>query len=430
MFTKKIFPVFVFLLVSVLFFSCEKEEEEPLEELEFQVVHVADQYYTCKWNAPNISTFEKYYIVHSPFILGVDDDPKNINYKRRTLDSDQTKDNCNVSVINNNGLPLYFQLFVDIGDRYIRSEVIRFETPKSETIDVAATSAIHYPEKDAIYFVEIGLRGLNYYDYKEKQIKENTEVDFPFRISKTHIGNNGFGEEIYTTNENELIIYDANTLEEKDRFSTNGDIYSVATNDNGLIALSVKNSSNEIQILSRANLTLLNNLVSFNAYNNNRGVAFLSKENNELIEVGGSYSMYFRLDENGIVQEDSYIANPFQPSGFNEIITVSPSENYYIYSGKGEVFDSEMNGIIDLNSLFGNYYSRYLFDKEETYLYAILSNASGNFIDKFSVPNFDWVGRKEFVNGTSLDLFYRDGEIHVATFTDDFYCTYIHALNF
>ncbi len=428
--TKTFYYFLFFLFVSVLFFSCKKEEALPFAKLNFQVVNVANGLYACTWDASNISTFKNYYIVHSPFILGIDDDPKNNFYERKSTISGQTRDNVVLSVNNINGLPLYFQLFVDIGDRYIRSEVLPFETPKSKTIDIAAASALHYPEKNAIYLLNFGLNELNYYDIGDKEIKEKVEVDFPFNSFTAQVGNNGFGEEIYAIDGNDLIIFDAETLEEKDKYSTNGVIYSVTTNDNGLIAITVRKSGNSIQILSRENLTLLNNLSSFNSYNEPRGIAFLSKENNELIEVGKDYSKYFKLDADGIVVESSYAGNPFDSPGINEIITVSPSGNYYVYSKRGQIFDSEMNGIKDLLSTQGNSYSSYFFNKEETFLYAILSGVSGNFIDKFSIPNFEWVGRKEFANGSSLELFYQDNEIQLVRFTDDFRCTFIYPLNF
>ena len=429
MITKKLFPVFIFLFVSVLFFSCEKEEEAPLADLTLQVVHVANGIYDCKWNASNISTFKNYYIVHSPFILGIDDDPKSIHYKRKTTIDDQTRDNRALSVENNHGLPLHFQLFIDIGDRYIRSNVVSLETPNSETIDVDAASALHYPDKNGIYLINNGLRDLNFYDHEGKQLMVKKKVDFIFDASTAQVGNNGFGEEIYAIDANDLYILDANTLELKEQLAINGLIHSVATNNNGLIAVTVQNYLNKIQIFSRENLILLNELSSSNTYDDPRGIAFLSEENNELLEVGKTVSKLFKLDENGIAQDSSEVSNLFPPHDPDELITVSPSGDYYIFSRKGQVFDAELNGIREFTSYLGNSYSSYFFDREETFLYATL-RTSGNFIDKFSIPNFEWQGRKEFVNGTSLELFYKDDEIHVATFTLDFNCTYIHPLNF
>ncbi len=417
--------------VSVLFFSCEKEEEPPLLLLNFQVEHVVNATYQCTWNASNISTFKKYYIVHSPFLLGRDDDPKLINHTRKTVVSSQETDNRSLSVTNYNGLPIYFQLFVDIGDRYVRSEVVSFETPRSETIDAEAASTLHYPEKNAIYLVNIGRRDINHYDYEEKELKENNEVDFSFRTATAQAGNNGFGDEIYAIDGNELVVINASTLEEKDRYATNGEIYSVATNNKGLIALSVRKPSNPILVLARENLTPVDTLGSFNSYNESRGLAFLHKENNELIEVGNYFTMYYKLDENGIKEESDYESNPFLPISTRGNVTVSPLGNYYVNSPRGQVFDSAMNGISDLHLLEEEYYTSYFFNKEETYLYAIVTDNSWSYIDKFSIPNFEFVGRKEFGYETStLDLFYRDDEIQVVIFTRDFYCSHIRALNF
>lgn len=431
MFIKNLFPVFVFLLVSVLFFSCKKDEEPPLSDLNFQVVHVGNGIYDCKWNASNISTFKNYYIVHSPFILGIDDDPKSIYYKRSTMIGEQTRDNQGLFVENNYGLPLHFQLFIDIGDRYVRSNVVSLETPNSETIDIDVLSAIHYPEKNGIYLINNGFREVAYYDYEEKQLKVKNEVDFIFDAPTAQVGNNGFGEEIYAIDNNDLYILDANTLELKEELAINGLLHSVATNNDGWIAVTVQNYRNKIQIFSRENLTHLNDLSSINTYNDSRGITFLSEENNELIEIGDNVLKLFKLDENGIAQDSSETSNPFESSNTRGHMFVSPSGNYFVNSRKGHVFDSDLNEIVELYSLSGlyYYYSKYFFNKDETFLYAI-PNGSDNFIDKFSIPDFELVDRKEFVNGIPLELFYRNEEIQVAIFTNDFNCMCIQPLNF
>ena len=134
----KLIKFSLYLFVSVLFFSCEKES---LADLNFQVKKIDDVYH-CSWTATNISTFERYTIVRSPL------NPASGDIKYKTWINEQERDDIAFTIPNESGFTLYFQLIVDIGDRYLRSEIIAFETPTSDVLEIIAVNlnfALHYP---------------------------------------------------------------------------------------------------------------------------------------------------------------------------------------------------------------------------------------------------------------------------------------------
>ncbi|MFK7771027.1 MAG: hypothetical protein AB8F94_02765, partial [Saprospiraceae bacterium] len=175
------------------FFSCGKEEV-PLADLNFQVEEI-DGVYHCSWTATNISTFEKYYIVHSPLKMENEDEPSESFSYRWTSVYSQATNSISIDLGGEEDLTLYFQLFVDIGDRMIRSKMIVFEKGISEVIDIDARQLISFSEKNAIYFYNKNSGQVCYYDYLENKIK--AEAELVGGIKLLAVGNNGFGDEIY-----------------------------------------------------------------------------------------------------------------------------------------------------------------------------------------------------------------------------------------
>ena len=429
MITKKLFPVFIFLFVSVLFFSCKKEEAS-LAELNFQVEEIDGVYY-CSWTATNISTFENYYIVHAPFEMRVDDEPSGDFSKRWTRIDSQAIHSQNITIESEEDLTLYFQLFVEIEGRMIRSNVVVFEKGVSEVIDVFANSSILFQEANALYFFQNSTPNFVHYDFVEKKIYEKLTLPFEVDRHLYSVGNNGFGDELYLLDGNRLFILDANTLEVKTNYGATGSIKSVATNDEGLLIITVRQNPNKIEIIDRNSLVVLNDLTSSNTLFSSRQVVFLSKENNEFVEVGREYFKYFKVTDEGVVLEEEEIDTPF-PNGNNDEyrIVSSPFENYFVSNIRGYVFDSSLNKIVEIASFFEDTYSSYFFDKDETFLYAFLETTiEGNsFVDKISIPDFDFVERKEYV-GHTLNWFYRNDALYGAYFSDYFDCVFIKPVN-
>lgn len=429
MFAKKHFPVFIFLFVSVLFFSCKKEEA--LADLNFQVEKI-DGVYHCSWTATNISTFEKYYIVHSPILMGQEDEPSQSFSHRWTSVYSQATNSINIAIGAEEDLTLYFQLFVDIDDRMIRSNVVVFEKEISEVIDFEANSSLLFQEKNAVYFFDEDTKDFLYYDFVEKEVKKKRRQSFLINQFIFCTGNNGFGEELYLVDDKELIILDPNTLAQKAGYIANRSITSVATNDDGLIVLAIRDNDVPTQILARDNLNVLNNLNTSNATYPSRGVIFLSKEENEFVELGESYFNYFKINSVGEILEQQEINTPFpNPQNVYFSMIASPLENYFVTITQGQLFDSSLNGLADFSLAFGDLYLSCFFEKDETALYAFLYSPFGtgiSFVDKFSIPDLEFVERKEF-KGFTLNWFYRNDKIHGAFYSDYFKCIFIKPID-
>lgn len=427
MITKKLFPIFI--LVSILFFSCKKEEV-PLTDLNFQVEEI-DGVYHCSWTATNISTFENYYIVHSPFLMEQEDEPSGNFSKRWTRLDSQAINTQNITIETEEDLTLYFQLFIDIGDRMIRSKVIVFEKEFLEVIDIDASFSIVFQETNALYLYRNFSKDFLHYDFLEKQVEEKLILPFEADRHLYCTGNNGFGDELYFIEDDRLFILDANTLLTKTSFGANRLIKSVATNDDGLIVITTRETPNKIQVIARDSMVVLNNLSSSNNAHSSRRIAFLSKENNEFVEVGQDYFKSFKVSDDGAVLEETEIETPF-PGSLNDPYRVIPSpfENYFVTNIRGQVFDSSLEKVADFSTLFGDTYLSYFFDKDEAYLYAYLeTTVEGNsYVDKFSIPDFGFVERKEYV-GHTLNWFYRNDELYAAYYSSYFRCVFIKPVN-
>jgi len=418
----------IFLFVSVLFFSCKKEEA-PLASLNFQVEEI-DGVYHCSWTATNISIFQNYYIVHSPFLMGEDDEPSGGFSKRWTQLDSQAINNQSITIENEDNLTLRFQLFVDIGERMIRSETIVFEKENSEVIDIIPDFSILLQESNTLYFYRDFSNYLVRYNFLEKKIE--AERKLPFEANKDLIiGNNGFGEELYIVEDEMLFILDANRLETKTSFEASGTIHSLATNDDGLIVITLRDVSNKIQVITRDGMNILNSLTSSNNVYFPRKVVFISKENNEFIEVDNAYFKYFKVDDNGIVLEEEEIESPFSNNNnaASQIIS-SPFDNYFAMNDNGQVFNSSLENLAELSTFFGDTYSSFWFDKDETALYAFLNpvQAEQKYVDKFSIPDFDFVERKGDDN-LVLNWFYKNDELYSAYYSDYFKCIFIKPVN-
>ncbi|MFK7774402.1 MAG: hypothetical protein AB8F94_19825, partial [Saprospiraceae bacterium] len=272
-----------------------------------------------------------------------------------------------------------------------------------------------------------------YYDYLENKIK--AEAELVGGIKLLAVGNNGFGDEIYgVLGQYELIILDANTLDIKEKFLASGQIYSIVTNDDGMIILSIyDDGDNLIQVLSRNDLSILNNnIIAFNS-TVCHGIFFSSKEENELIVISEEELNFFMLDNSGNILDQGQVANPYSltqgaGSSYYKVNGFSPLGNYIVSSSEGHVFDTSMSAISNLSAFGLKFYSYYFFNKEETVLYAGLLSYSGfyiSYIDTYSVPDFIPLGSKEYTGNTPINLFHREDEILGAFNSRYFRCIFI-----
>ena len=406
------------LFLSILFvfnYSCKKEEI-PLTNLNLKVEKI-DGVYRCTWNSTNISSFEKYTLIASKDSITEDLDLNFFSPSPKFIE-DQTIGTWNFTI----STPFekkYFQLRVDIGDRILYSEIIVFENPHTRIVDnFKGQFLFHYPEIKTMYFGNDGTNKLKAYNYEDDKIKE---IEFTQYISGGTGGNNGFGDEIYLfTYDNRLTILDAHTLAFKDWILDFGpEIYSVSTNQNGLITLAVNSYLEPTQIYDRNGLTLLTTHDYANL-SGIRSIGFLSKENNKLLEIGKNDAHIYDLNENGGVINHLSAINPFDhpfTQGYGNQLAISPNGNYFASSSRGDMFDSNLTPLGQLKDLTGSNYFCYLFNEENSVMYTSPSvlNTTNNasLIQKFSLPDLSIVETFENERYTPIYLFYIEDQIMI-----------------
>lgn len=411
-------PIFLFVFVSMLFFSCKKET--PLDSLNFQVEKIGDGSYHCTWTKTNISSFEKYYIAHSPFL--VEDEASLQTFGDGvTVIEDQTEHEITISLPADEKVALNFQLLIDVGDRLVRSEVVVIGNDQLDVVKSRSGSLIHIPEKKSIYFYNSFSNELILYDYEEQKIKLERRLNLNSGWPGPVYADVGYGEELYIFRDNVLRIFDANTFDLKTQYSISSDIFSVAVK-NGLIVLATEDTNNPMQIISRATMTQLNSISTGNSSFYRRGILALPGNTNSFVEFGESYISHIEFGEQGQILSQTENSNPFFSSGGLSLLKTSPSGNYIVNGYDGNVFDNALNGIKSLEG--GSFYTNFFFDQEENYLYAfdLFSGGAGYFIDKFSIPDFEFVERKSFFDKIPYELFQRDGELFLAYFSFTYNC--------
>ncbi len=406
------------LFLSILFlfnYSCKKEEI-PLNNLNLKVEKI-DGVYRCTWNATNISSFKSYTLIPSKDSITTDLDLNFYSPSPKIIE-DQTVDTWDFEI----STPFqkkYFQLRVDIGDRILYSEIIVFVNPHTRVIDnLRGQFLFHYPEIKTMYFGNDWTNKLIAYNYKNDEIKE---IEFDQYITVGTGGNNGFGDEIYLiTYDNRLTILDAHTLAFKDWILDFGpEIFSITTNHNGLISLSVNKYSDPTQIFARDGLTFLD---SHDYANSNllRGSGFLSKENNKLLEIGKFDVHVYDLNENGGVINHNSAVNPFDhpiTQGYSNSLFISPNGNYFASSARGDIFDSNLTPLGQLKAMTDDYYSCFLFNETNSVMYTspnvLNTTNNASVIQKFSLPDLNKIETFENERYSPIYLFYIEDQIMV-----------------
>jgi len=415
MITKKLFPVFLFLFVSVLFFSCKKDKEEEV----FQSFELEAKYengaYQLSWTPTNISTFEEYILVYKndPF-------PVNLNHQyvasaRKEILVDQSI-NTFTWAIPPDSERICFQVFVLFEGREIESNIVELENLETDLIYFDVDEMIHYPAKDAIYCFDYSARDMRYFNYKTRATITYKNIGFDFSAST--FGDNGFGEELYLVkNATDLIVLDANTLEEKYIYYSGKTITSIATNEKGWIVLAVSGSTNSIEIIERDTWEIITEL-NYSNGGSLHGIEFLSAENNILVETS-RYNIYrYQLDDAGGYVNSFQASNPYASQSNNTNLVVSPTGNYFVNSRVGELFDSSLNGISQLKDETGVDYSYYLFDETGATLfgipYPVTFLGSEDRVDKIDLTT-GIIESQEIIYSSPQFLFFNGNKIMLVT---------------
>ncbi|MFK7771028.1 MAG: hypothetical protein AB8F94_02770 [Saprospiraceae bacterium] len=368
MITKNLFPVFIFLFVSVLFFSCGKEEALELDIFELKLKKVSDEY-QLTWSPTNIASFESYILTYSPTPILPNEDPSSLNSDFKKVFTDQS-DSIFFWRIPPNYPNFFFQVFAIAGDRIVRSNMIQIEHEDTYVLDFDMAKAIPYPKKNAIYLFDNDDQELLYYDFGTNKKKVSKKVGF--YCYDVAVGNNGLGDELYIIKSRyELVTLDANTLEEKSTYTTSLPISAVASNGKGLIALSLLN---KVLILNRNDWSTANSFSYSTTDVSTHGLVFLSQENNVLIETSRSRIDRYLLSDEGELLSHNFTNNPYESSSDNTLIVTSPGGNYFMNTEYGEIYDDSLNSLVWIYDKFNQKYASSLLSENGEVLYGIIPN--------------------------------------------------------
>lgn len=388
---SKIFlPITILLFASTFYPSCKKDN---LPSLNLEVILNANGNYQCNWTELNPTGFAEYVLVYSSNPIPLEYNARvgfnNVITARRIQDFTQTSFSIKPY---RRFQTIYIQVFIDLGgDNFLRSNQVEVSEDPWQTIGINPSQVVHHPEKNAFYILEYGSNRFIYYDYLEKKIMKDVNLDFAYKELK--FGDNGLGEELYLIHDDfYLTILDANTLEEKLSYQFPYTVHSISSNEKGILVIAAGINDGSIQILKRSDMSVLNTL-NFSDHTVIRGVAFLSKDENKFVETGRFHHHLYEIDDGGELLSHNTAENPYKKSGTNNNITVSSSGNYFVNTRFGEIYDADLNPIRCLVN--SNEYISYFFDEDQSYFYALRKNTEWTY--RYDMPSFT---NQEYYNET------------------------------
>lgn len=419
--SKVFLPITILLLASTFYFSCEKEVlpppvieveiEEVIPSLTLEVtLNPSNGNYECNWKQLNTPSFAEYVLVYSTNPIPLEYNARvgfnNVNTATRIQDINQTGFSINPYRRNQT---VYVQVIIDQGgDKFLRSNQVELSEDSWQSIGIIPSKVVHHPEKNAFYIFEYGSNRLVYYDYLEKRIMKEVNLNVDFAFTELKFGDNGLGEELYLIHDDiNLTILDANTLEVKLSYQFPYTVHSITSNDKGILVVAARINNGPIQILNRSDMSVLNTL-NFSDHTVIRGVAFLSKDENKFVETGRHHHHLYEIDDDGELLSHNTAENPYKKSGTNNNITVSPSGNYFVNTKFGEIYDADLNPIRCLVN--SNEYINYFFDEDQNYFYSLRKNTQ--WIYKYDLPSISYQDyHGEGADLHPISLFKIDGEL-------------------
>ena len=407
--------VYLLLSIGLIIFSCKKENQTiKNDSLDFSVEFTNGRNFHLSWTKTNLSNFKNYIIVISqdsiprnslpntafpvfPFVEGIDD--QEIDFFDKSFIPFAEK--------------LYFQLFVHHGNQFFVSEQIKIEMASRQKIGIFPSKILHDSRNKSIIIYDDFKDRLTQYNYQSESV--GAMLDVGLKTSGGVVGEYNGNSELYLIDEaNTLIILDAVTFELKGSvpmaMGVFG-IYSISTNDKGMIAMSVRNASMPVQFFDRENLELLNS-VDFNGYFQARGISFISKNENKGIEISNLGIDYFQVDDNGQVIDNQSLNTSLSGFDFDKIVA-SPNGNYFISTNEGLIYDKNLNHVGELLGNPTSGYADYVFSEDETTLYAIGNDIPSEFlITKYSFPSLD-ILEINYLPFEPIKLFLENGAIYI-----------------
>jgi hypothetical protein len=261
----------------------------------------------------------------------------------------------------------------------------------------------------------IYLRSLNQIigiDYKSLSVVK--ESSFNGNIGYFHVGNNGFGDELYIPNSDGwLYIYDLSTFNKKESINVGVSVECVISNNAGLLYTSVSPSpwwEDPLRVFNRASLSFVDGGGDFD---NTR--LRLLPSGSEIIEISTSVSPidmdYYQFDVSGYFQQhtnDQYHGD--HPLDAN-IFKIAPSNDYLVTSSQGAVYyaNSSMKYIGSLPRGLDSF-SDFEFNSSATLIYAGLSTQKAIYI--YDYQNLNKTGEIA-TKGYPVFLFRKGNELIV-----------------
>jgi len=218
------------------------------------------------------------------------------------------------------------------------------------------------------------------YNYEAK--KTDRVLELNYKPGFLDIGSNGLGKELYVCGSDEgLQVYSADNLGELTTIETGSTVYSVASLDNGVLAVSLKSDPEPIRTISRASGDLISQASELGG-----GHLWYDEQKQCLFEayVGNFYTSLrcYELDENSSIQ--GVLDFQSTASGFlsPNIFRVSPDGEYYITSNYGFLISYDNTHFKQLK-YYPATYNDFCFSEDMEYVYAC--DYQNRQIDKYKV---------------------------------------------
>ena len=426
--------LFLILFFIVNLFSCKKDLIQTNNTFELSVEYTNGRDFHLSWPITNLSDFENYIVVISTDSIPQGSLPQGSlpNAPYPVPPYVEIINDQETSFLDTTFIPYaqkhYFQVFAKFGDRFLTSNQVIIDI---ETIGQVATfpsQIFHDGDNQSIVIYNDLEDELTRYNYRTKSVE--LVLDIGLRTSGGVIGKYNGNSELYLIDEtNTLNILDAQTFESKGNIPLGQfGVFSAATNDNGLIAMSIRDASRPVQFYSRENLELLD-FIDFNGYNQSRGITFLSKNENKGIEISYLGIDYFQVNDDGVVIDNQSLHTNLSVLNFDKIV-VSPSGNYFISTKEGIIYDKDLNYV---GGLFENpvySYSDYVFSEDETTLYALANQASFELsLIAYDFPSLE-IKERMLLGFEPIKIFLENGEIFIVGRTFQGQQTIIQSVGF
>lgn len=404
--------ILFFTIVIVSIFSCKEETYNNLITFEFSASLNQNNQLTLDWTETNVSTFEQYLIAFS-----VDSIPSNFqpNFSSSTVSIFQTIDNQRINSIDTIFIPFndkyYFQAFIKSGNKLQKSNQVQLDIQSFHKLENRINQVFPNVKDHSIIMYNENVNELITYDYLNYEKISSTIYTQDLIAGEVgHI--NGESELYIIHNDTRIKIYDANSLIEKANINPDGgDIYNLTSNNNGIIAFTIDNNTMPVQFYNRATESLLNG-IPFNINNSVPGITFLSDSVNEGIIIGQSGVDYFVVDNEGQLLEYNSLINNLGIIDFT-LLKVSSSENYFITSREGLIFDKDLNYLARLYSNPAYTYIDYAFSENETKLFALSKESSNDYrLIEYRFPELT-IKNEIFLTYEPLNMFIDDAKLYL-----------------